>query len=147
MPKIDVDVGVNLIRLPPGAWSSQRHRHSPEDEFVYVLEGELAPVEYGGETALRSGECAAFRESTGSGHHLITSARRLITARRRQRCAAADWQAYFGINTVSMTWIVPLLAATSAVTTVASSILTFPPLALMVTDCPFKVLADFIVTT
>ena len=32
--------GVNLVTLPPGAWSSQRHWHSHEDEFVYVLEGE-----------------------------------------------------------------------------------------------------------
>ena len=31
------DFGVNLLQLPPGAWSSQRHWHSHEDEFVYVL--------------------------------------------------------------------------------------------------------------
>ena len=37
------DYGVNLMRLPPGGWSSQRHWHSQEDEFVYVLEGELVP--------------------------------------------------------------------------------------------------------
>ena len=36
------DFGVNLMTLPPGSWSSQRHWHSDEDEFVYVLEGELA---------------------------------------------------------------------------------------------------------
>ncbi|MBV8096549.1 MAG: cupin domain-containing protein, partial [Acetobacteraceae bacterium] len=35
------DFGVNLMRLPPGNWSSQRHWHSQEDEFVYVLDGEL----------------------------------------------------------------------------------------------------------
>ena len=35
----------NLMTLPPGAWSSQRHWHSDEDEFVYVLEGELKLVE------------------------------------------------------------------------------------------------------
>ena len=34
------DFGVNLMTLPPGGWSSQRHWHSHEDEFVYVLEGE-----------------------------------------------------------------------------------------------------------
>jgi uncharacterized cupin superfamily protein len=33
------DFGINLMRLPPGNWSSQRHWHSHEDEFVYVLEG------------------------------------------------------------------------------------------------------------
>jgi uncharacterized cupin superfamily protein len=48
------DFGVNLMRLPPGNWSSQRHWHSDEDELVYVLEGELTLIEDGGETALRA---------------------------------------------------------------------------------------------
>jgi uncharacterized cupin superfamily protein len=65
------DFGVNLMRLPPGAWSSQRHWHSHEDEFVYVLEGELTLVEDGGETVLRAGDCAAFPKGTGDGHHMI----------------------------------------------------------------------------
>ena len=62
------DFGVNLMRLPPGNWSSQRHWHSHEDEFVYVLEGELTLVEDGGETVLRAGDCAAFPKNTGDGH-------------------------------------------------------------------------------
>ena len=57
--------------LPPGGWSSQRHWHSHEDEFVYVLEGELTLVEDGGETVLRAGDCAAFPKGSGNGHHLI----------------------------------------------------------------------------
>jgi uncharacterized cupin superfamily protein len=65
------DFGVNVLRLPPGAWSSQRHWHSHEDEFVYVLEGELTLVENGGETILRAGDCAAFPKDSGNGHHLI----------------------------------------------------------------------------
>ena len=64
------DFGVNLMTLPPGGWSSQRHWHSHEDEFVYVLEGELTLVEDGGESVLRAGECAAFPKGTGNGHHL-----------------------------------------------------------------------------
>jgi uncharacterized cupin superfamily protein len=64
------DFGVNLMTLPPGGWSSQRHWHSHEDEFVYVLEGELTLVEDGGETVLRAGDCAAFPKGTGNGHHL-----------------------------------------------------------------------------
>jgi len=64
------DFGVNLMTLPPGGWSSQRHWHSHEDEFVYVLEGELTLVEDDGETLLRAGECAAFPKGTGIGHHL-----------------------------------------------------------------------------
>src|ERR1041385_5278748 len=65
------DFGVNLMRLPPGNWSSQRHWHSHEDEFVYVLSGELILVEDGGETLLRAGDCAAFPKGSGDGHHLI----------------------------------------------------------------------------
>ena len=65
------DFGVNLTSLPPGCWSSQRHWHSHEDEFVYILEGELILVEDAGETTLRAGDCAAFPKNTGNGHHLI----------------------------------------------------------------------------
>ncbi|HVW72938.1 MAG TPA: cupin domain-containing protein [Rhizomicrobium sp.] len=65
------DFGVNLTRLPPGNWSSQRHWHSHEDEFVYVLEGELTLVEDDGETILRTGDFAAFPKGTGNGHHMI----------------------------------------------------------------------------
>src|SRR6266403_5075415 len=65
------DFGVNLMRLPPGSWSSQRHWHSAEDEFVYVLEGELTLIEDGGGTVLRAGDCAAFRKGSGNGHQLI----------------------------------------------------------------------------
>ena len=63
--------GVNLLRLPPGAWSSQRHWHSHEDEFVYVLEGELTLIEDGGESVLRAGDCAAFAKGSGNGLHMI----------------------------------------------------------------------------
>jgi uncharacterized cupin superfamily protein len=65
------DFGVNLMHLPPGGWSSQRHWHSHEDEFVYVLEGELVLIEDEGETILRAGDCAAFPKGTGNGHHMI----------------------------------------------------------------------------
>ncbi|MBZ9958806.1 cupin domain-containing protein [Mesorhizobium sp. BR1-1-14] len=65
------DFGVNLMTLPPGGWSSQRHWHSHEDEFVYVLEGELTLVEDGGETLLKPGDCATFAKNSGNGHHLI----------------------------------------------------------------------------
>jgi uncharacterized cupin superfamily protein len=65
------DFGVNLMRLPPGNWSAQRHWHSHEDEFVYVLEGELTLIEDGGETVLRAGDCAAFPKNSGNGHHLV----------------------------------------------------------------------------
>jgi uncharacterized cupin superfamily protein len=67
------DFGVNLMTLPPGGWSSRRHWHRDEDEFVYLLEGELKLVEDTGETLLRAGDCAAFPKGTGNGHHLINA--------------------------------------------------------------------------
>src|SRR6516165_1032578 len=65
------DFGVNLMTLPAGGWSSQRHWHSREDEFVYVLDGEVVLIEDGGETVLRAGDCAAFAKGSGNGHHMI----------------------------------------------------------------------------
>ena len=64
------DFGVNLLRLPPGTWSSQRHWHTAEDEFVYVLEGELTLVTDAGEEILRAGDCAGFKAGVRDGHHL-----------------------------------------------------------------------------
>jgi len=65
------DFGVNLLRLPPGSWSSQRHWHSLEDEFVWVLEGEVVLIEEGVETPLSPGDCAAFPAGEANGHHLV----------------------------------------------------------------------------
>jgi uncharacterized cupin superfamily protein len=64
------DFGVNLLRLPPGSWSSQRHWHSAEDEFVFVLEGEVVLVSDAGEEILRPGDCAGFKAGITDGHHL-----------------------------------------------------------------------------
>lgn len=60
--------GVNLCRLPPGAWSAQRHWHAREDEFVYVLEGEVTLVTNSGEEVLRAGDCAGFKAGDPDGH-------------------------------------------------------------------------------
>ena len=63
--------GVNLSRIPPGVWSSQRHWHAKEDEFVYVVSGELVLITDAGEEILRAGDCAAFPKNDGNGHHLV----------------------------------------------------------------------------
>ncbi|HET9716877.1 MAG TPA: cupin domain-containing protein [Pseudolabrys sp.] len=63
--------GVNICTLRPGAASSQRHWHEKEDEFVYVLAGEVVLCEDGGETVLRSGEAAAWKAGVTNGHCLI----------------------------------------------------------------------------
>ncbi len=60
--------GVNLCRLPPGAWSSQRHWHTGGDEFVYVLCGEVVLVTDGGEEVLRAGDAAGFPAQDTNGH-------------------------------------------------------------------------------
>jgi uncharacterized cupin superfamily protein len=63
--------GVNRVELPPGCWSGQRHWHAEEDEFVYVIAGEVVLVTDEGERLLRAGECAAFPANTPNAHHLI----------------------------------------------------------------------------
>jgi uncharacterized cupin superfamily protein len=62
--------GVNLLRLTPGTWSSQRHWHTREDEFVYVLAGEVVLVTDAGEETLRTGDAAGFKAGVANGHHL-----------------------------------------------------------------------------
>src|SRR5579862_8479389 len=63
--------GVNLTTLKPGASSALRHWHEMEDEFVYILEGEVVLVEDEGETVLKPGDAAGFKANSGNGHHLV----------------------------------------------------------------------------
>jgi uncharacterized cupin superfamily protein len=62
--------GVNLTRLLPGGESALLHKHSRQDEFIYVLEGEPTLVTADGDMVLRSGMCAGF-PANGSAHHLV----------------------------------------------------------------------------
>ena len=64
------DFGVSHVVLKPGAWSSQRHWHDGEDEFLVMLEGEAVLVEDEGRTMLRAGDCAAWPKGNTNGHHL-----------------------------------------------------------------------------
>ena len=83
--------GVNLTRLAPGAAASIRHWHEAEDEFVYVLEGELTLAEDEGETLLRPGDAAGFKAGVPNGHHLVNRSDRdgvflvIGTRARRER--------------------------------------------------------------
>ena len=63
--------GVNHTRLAPGAWSALRHRHSRQDELVYILEGHPTLVTDGGEQTLSPGMCVGFKAGDGNAHHLI----------------------------------------------------------------------------
>jgi uncharacterized cupin superfamily protein len=63
--------GVNLTELAPGASSSERHWHKNEDEFIYVLDGEVTLVDDAGEHLLGPGMCAGFKAGVANGHKLI----------------------------------------------------------------------------
>lgn len=62
--------GVNRVVLPPGTYSSVRHWHEAEDEFVYVLLGELLLIDDNGEHPLRPGSFAGFPAGHPNAHHL-----------------------------------------------------------------------------
>ena len=94
--------GVNLMRLAPGAWSSQRHWHTEEDEFVYVLEGEGVLVTDAGEQALKPGECAGFPAGVANGHHIQNrSDRELVMLEIGSRRPQTDACAYPDIDMIA----------------------------------------------
>jgi uncharacterized cupin superfamily protein len=93
------DFGVNLMRLPPGAWSSQRHWHSAEDEFVFIIDGDVVLVTETGEELLRSGDCAGFKAGVKDGHHLQNrSGREAILLEVGSRRVAEDEGEYPDID-------------------------------------------------
>lgn len=63
--------GVNLTGMAPGTGTALRHWHENEDEFVYVLEGELVLIEDEGETVLRAGDAAGFKAGVPNGHCFV----------------------------------------------------------------------------
>jgi uncharacterized cupin superfamily protein len=63
--------GVNLTTLEPGAMSAHRHWHAKEDEFIYVLDGELTLVTDAGEEVVRPGMAATFPAGEANGHMLV----------------------------------------------------------------------------
>ncbi|MES2121045.1 MAG: cupin domain-containing protein [Pseudomonadota bacterium] len=65
------DFGVSHVVLKPGAWSSQRHWHNGEDEFLVMIDGEAVLVEDDGRTVLKPGDCAAWPKGNTNGHHVI----------------------------------------------------------------------------
>ena len=64
------EMGVSHVVLKPGAWSSQRHWHEGEDEFLVMLAGEAVMIEDEGETLMRAGDMAAWPKGVRNGHHL-----------------------------------------------------------------------------
>ncbi len=63
--------GVNLVTLAPGSCSALRHWHQTQDEFIYVLAGELTLITDAGEQPLTPGLVAGFPAGDANGHHLV----------------------------------------------------------------------------
>jgi uncharacterized cupin superfamily protein len=63
--------GINLTRLVPGAQSSARHAHARQDEFVWVLSGEVVLETDEGPQTLGAGMCAGFPAGTGNAHRFV----------------------------------------------------------------------------
>lgn len=62
--------GANKVTLPPGAWSSQRHWHTEEDEFIYIISGYPTLVDDDGPQQLAPGDCTAHPAGESNGHHM-----------------------------------------------------------------------------
>ena len=73
------DFGVNLTDLEPGAMSGYRHAHTQEDEFVYVVAGEVVLVTDDGETVMTPGMVAGYKAGTGKHHHVVNRSDRTAT--------------------------------------------------------------------
>ena len=65
------DFGASMVRLEPGAWSSQRHWHESEDEMVVMIAGEAVLIEDDGESILSAGDVSTFPKGVRNGHHLV----------------------------------------------------------------------------
>jgi uncharacterized cupin superfamily protein len=96
--------GVNLMRLPPGSTSSQRHWHTKQDEFVFVVSGEAVLVTDGGEQLLTAGMAAGFPAGTGDGHHLVNRSGRDVILLEVGDRTAADEVDYSDIDMV-VRWV------------------------------------------
>ena len=70
--------GVNLTRLDPGAESSMRHWHAKQDEFIYVLEGEVTLVTDAGRQRLAAGKAAGFPAGKADAHQLVNETDRPV---------------------------------------------------------------------
>ena len=63
--------GVHRLVLTPGAWSSQRHWHTHEDELIYILQGSPVLIDDNGETQLEPGDITTHVAGEPNGHHMI----------------------------------------------------------------------------
>jgi len=94
------EFGVSHVVLKPGAWSSQRHWHNGEDEFLVMLDGEAVLVEDEGRSVLHPGDCVAWPKGITDGHHLINESDRDCTF----LCMSGGKNAGGGYSDIDMIW-------------------------------------------
>ena len=70
--------GVNLLSLPPGTWSSQRHWHKHQDEFIYIVAGEVILCTDTGDEKLKAGDAAGFKAGDSNGHCLRNESNEIV---------------------------------------------------------------------
>ena len=99
-------IGINLTMLPPGKESSMRHWHTHEDEFVYVLEGEVVLRTEAGEQLLRAGMCAGFPAGVADAHQLVNRGDRPALYLEVSNRDPADSASYADPN-VDLVWNPP----------------------------------------
>jgi uncharacterized cupin superfamily protein len=99
-------IGINRTMLPPGKVSSMRHWHTHEDEFIYVLEGEVVLCTDAGEQVLRAGECAGFPAGARDGHQLANRGDRPAVYLEVSNRDIED-TAYYSDPEVDMVWNAP----------------------------------------
>jgi uncharacterized cupin superfamily protein len=87
-------IGINLTTLPPGKESSMRHWHTHEEEFIFVLTGEVVLRTDAGEQTLTAGACAGFPVGTSDGHQLVNRSDRPAVYLEMSNRDDAD-QAYY----------------------------------------------------
>jgi len=96
--------GVNLVRLDPGSESSMRHWHARQDEFIYVLEGEVTLVTDSGRQKLKAGMAAGFAAGSGDGHQLINESGKPVTYLEVGDRTAGDAVTYTDVD-MALKWV------------------------------------------
>jgi len=91
-------IGVNLVRLLPGERSSWPHAEEKEEEFVYVLEGNVDAWIDGTTHPMKPGDLAAFPSATGISHCFINNTRRKVLLMVGGEASRPDNRIYYPLH-------------------------------------------------
>ena len=93
-----VRIGINLQRLPPGTRSSYPHAEEKEEEFVYVIEGEVDAWIDGHLHRMAAGDFCAFPAGTGISHCFINNGAREALLLVGGEASKPDNRIYYPVN-------------------------------------------------